>query len=117
MPALDGVRGRAVAAVLAYHGGLSWAGGGFLGVDAFLVLSGCLITTLLLAEADAREGVALRAFWMRRARRLLPGLFVLIAGVAAARSRSPAGARTTAAAPLRPHGLRGPLAGRRKPRG
>ncbi|HXK33637.1 MAG TPA: acyltransferase family protein [Dehalococcoidia bacterium] len=83
MPALDGVRGLAVAGVLAYHGGLSWARGGFLGVDAFLVLSGYLITTLLLVEGDARDGIDLRAFWMRRARRLLPALFVLIAGVAA----------------------------------
>lgn len=83
MPALDGVRGLAVAGVLAYHGGLNWAGGGFLGVDAFLVLSGYLITALLITEGDARGGIALRAFWMRRARRLLPALFVLIAGVAA----------------------------------
>ena len=50
VPALDGIRAVAVAAVLAFHGGLSWATGGFLGVDAFFVLSGYLITALLLAE-------------------------------------------------------------------
>ena len=50
LPALDGLRALAVAGVICYHGGLAWAGGGFLGVDAFFVLSGYLITTLLLRE-------------------------------------------------------------------
>jgi peptidoglycan/LPS O-acetylase OafA/YrhL/lysophospholipase L1-like esterase len=81
-PALDGLRGLAVAAVLAYHADLFWADGGFLGVDAFFVLSGYLITSLLLLEWRGGGKVALPAFWARRARRLLPALFLLLAGVA-----------------------------------
>ncbi|HWL35953.1 MAG TPA: acyltransferase family protein [Frankiaceae bacterium] len=72
VPALDGVRGVAVLAVLLFHGGVSWLPGGFLGVDAFFVLSGYLITGLLLA------GVPLRTFWSRRVRRLLPALALLV---------------------------------------
>ena len=75
VPALDGVRGLAVVAVLLFHGGVSWLPGGFLGVDAFFVLSGYLITSLLLA------GQPLREFWERRARRLLPPLLLLVAVV------------------------------------
>ncbi len=81
-PALDGIRALAVAAVLAYHGGLSHARGGFLGVDAFFVLSGFLITSLLLAEWRSRGEIRLIAFWSRRARRLLPALFLMLLGVA-----------------------------------
>ena len=62
----------AVAAVLLYHGDISWARGGYLGVDAFFVLSGFLITSLLLAEWRGDGRIALSAFWARRARRLLP---------------------------------------------
>ena len=79
-PALDGLRGLAVAGVLLFHGG--HLTGGFLGVDAFFVLSGFLITTLLLAEAHDRGGIALRAFWARRARRLLPALACVLVAVA-----------------------------------
>ena len=79
-PALDGLRGLAVAAVLLFHGG--HLSGGFLGVDAFFVLSGFLITSLLLAEARDGGGIALGAFWARRARRLLPALAGVLAGVA-----------------------------------
>jgi peptidoglycan/LPS O-acetylase OafA/YrhL len=79
-PALDGLRGLAVAGVLLFHGG--HLTGGFLGVDAFFVLSGFLITSLLLAEARDRGRIALGAFWMRRARRLLPALVVVLAAVA-----------------------------------
>ncbi|MGV4891742.1 hypothetical protein DKG34_23320 [Streptomyces sp. NWU49] len=75
---LDGLRGLAVAAVLAYHGGISWARGGFLGVDAFFVLSGYLITTLLLKERVRTGGIGLASFWARRARRLLPALLVMV---------------------------------------
>jgi peptidoglycan/LPS O-acetylase OafA/YrhL len=79
-PALDGLRGLAVAAVLFFHGG--HLTGGFLGVDAFFVLSGFLITSLLLAEASDRGRIALGAFWMRRARRLLPALVCVLLAVA-----------------------------------
>ena len=78
--ALDGLRGLAVAAVLLFHGG--HLSGGFLGVDAFFVLSGFLITSLLLGEARDRGGIALGAFWARRARRLLPALACVLAAVA-----------------------------------
>ena len=69
-------------AVLAFHAELPWARGGFLGVDAFFVLSGYLITSLLLAEWRSSGGIALLAFWGRRARRLLPALFLMLIGVA-----------------------------------
>lgn len=77
--ALDGVRGIAVIVVLLFHGGVSWAQGGFLGVDAFFVLSGLLITSLLLDEMGRTDSVALGRFWSRRARRLLPALFLVVA--------------------------------------
>jgi peptidoglycan/LPS O-acetylase OafA/YrhL len=83
VPALDGIRALAVAAVLAFHGGMTWASGGFLGVDVFFVLSGYLITALLLAEwhlGSAR--IDLAAFWGRRARRLLPALLLMVTAVA-----------------------------------
>ena len=81
-PALDGLRALAVTAVLAYHAGLTWARGGFLGVDAFFVLSGYLITSLLIVEWRNTGTIDLPAFWARRARRLLPALFLLLAGIA-----------------------------------
>ncbi len=82
-PALDGLRGMAVLAVLLYHGRVSWMPGGYLGVDAFFVLSGYLITALLVAERRDTGRIALGSFWSRRARRLLPALVILIAGVVA----------------------------------
>jgi peptidoglycan/LPS O-acetylase OafA/YrhL len=78
---LDGIRALAIVAVLLYHGGVAWANGGFLGVEAFFVLSGFLITSLLIAEWRQSATIALRAFWARRARRLLPALFCLVAVV------------------------------------
>ncbi|MFZ0666652.1 MAG: acyltransferase family protein [Acidimicrobiales bacterium] len=81
MPALDGVRACAVLAVMAYHGGISFMPGGFFGVDAFFVLSGFLITSLLLVERFSAGRVALRGFWARRARRLLPALLVMLVAV------------------------------------
>ncbi|WP_344318791.1 acyltransferase, partial [Actinocatenispora thailandica] len=80
-PALDGVRAFAVAAVLVYHGGVAAVPGGFIGVDAFFVLSGFLITSLLLAEIAGTGGIRLAAFWGRRARRLLPALLLMLAVV------------------------------------
>ncbi len=68
-----------MAAVLLYHGGVTWARGGFLGVEVFFVLSGFLITSLLLAEWGRSSAIRLGAFWARRARRLLPALFCLVA--------------------------------------
>ena len=82
MPALDGLRGLAVLAVLAFHGGMPWARGGFLGVDAFFVLSGYLITSLLLTEWEQSGRIALVSFWGRRARRLLPALLLMLTVVA-----------------------------------
>ena len=81
-PALDGVRALAVAAVVAYHLDGRGLRGGFLGVDTFFVLSGFLITTLLLLELERTRHVALLAFWGRRLRRLLPALLGVIAAVA-----------------------------------
>jgi peptidoglycan/LPS O-acetylase OafA/YrhL len=79
---LDGLRALAVAAVVAFHLDEGALPGGVLGVDVFFVLSGYLITGLLLAEWDPRGGVDLRAFWRRRARRLLPPLGLALIGVA-----------------------------------
>src|SRR6185503_2853144 len=85
-PALDGLRGVAVAAVVLFHGNVriahTWGRGGFLGVDIFFVLSGFLITSLLAAEYRRAGRIALRTFWSRRVRRLLPALLVTIALVA-----------------------------------
>lgn len=75
---LDGLRGLAVTAVVMFHVGAPFAGGGFLGVDIFFVLSGFLITSLLLAEIESSGTVDVRRFYLRRARRLLPALVVLI---------------------------------------
>ncbi len=65
-------------AVLLYHAGLAWIPGGFLGVEVFFVISGYLITALLLAEWRGRGRIDLKSFWLRRARRLLPALYVLL---------------------------------------
>jgi peptidoglycan/LPS O-acetylase OafA/YrhL len=78
---LDGLRGLAVIAVILYHGGVGWAQGGFLGVEVFFVLSGYLITSLLVGEWLQSGRIALRAFWARRARRLLPALFALVIAI------------------------------------
>src|SRR5262245_62720157 len=78
IPALDGVRGLAVAAVLLFHGQVTWARGGFLGVSAFFTLSGFLITSLLLVEQRETGRVAIGAFWGRRFRRLLPAALVAL---------------------------------------
>ena len=83
MPGLDGLRALAVLAVIAYHLGVGWAPGGLLGVGVFFTLSGYLITDLLLGRYDNTGQLQLADFWLRRARRLLPALFVMLAVVAA----------------------------------
>jgi peptidoglycan/LPS O-acetylase OafA/YrhL len=82
-PGLDGLRAIAVAGVFLFHArphadGNPYLPGGFLGVDLFFVLSGYLITSLLLVEWEAGNRIDLRRFWMRRARRLLPALVVVV---------------------------------------
>src|ERR1700704_3900391 len=81
-PALDGLRALAVLAVIAYHDNYSWAKGGFLGVDTFFVLSGFLITTLLVSEYRRGATIRFGQFWARRARRLLPALLLVLVFVA-----------------------------------
>jgi peptidoglycan/LPS O-acetylase OafA/YrhL/lysophospholipase L1-like esterase len=83
MPGLDGLRAFAVLAVIAFHEQLGWAPGGLLGVGVFFTLSGYLITDLLLGQWSARGRLQLADFWARRARRLLPALFVMLAVVTA----------------------------------
>ena len=82
-PALDGLRALAVLAVIVYHDNYSWLPGGFLGVDVFFVLSGFLITTLLVLEYRRRSTIRFGGFWTRRARRLLPALLLVLCFVAA----------------------------------
>ncbi len=79
LPGIDALRAIAVLAVFLYHAGVGWMPGGFLGVDVFFVISGYLITSLLLSERRRTGGVRLGQFWLRRARRLLPAVGVLIA--------------------------------------
>ena len=81
VPALDGLRGTAVLGVMAFHAG-ELLKGGYLGVDLFFVLSGFLITSILLAEVEATSKVDLTKFWIRRARRLFPALLSLMPAVA-----------------------------------
>jgi peptidoglycan/LPS O-acetylase OafA/YrhL len=83
MPGLDGLRAVAVLAVIAFHEQLGWAPGGLLGVGVFFTLSGYLITDLLLGVWLTTGSLRLPNFWMRRARRLLPALFVMLAVVTA----------------------------------
>jgi peptidoglycan/LPS O-acetylase OafA/YrhL len=79
MPGIDAMRALAVLAVFGYHAGLDWVPGGFLGVDVFFVISGYLITSLLLREFRSTDHIEVGRFWLRRARRLLPAVGVLIA--------------------------------------
>ena len=83
-PGLDGVRALAVLTVIGFHEGASGLPGGFLGVDIFFVLSGFLITDLLVARYDRTGRLDLTGFWTRRARRLLPALAVMLVVVTAA---------------------------------
>jgi len=84
LPGLDGLRAISVVAVLLYHAELPWIPGGFVGVEVFFVISGYLITHLLLAEHARTGSIGLRRFWTRRARRLLPALYLVLALVALA---------------------------------
>ncbi len=80
MPGVDGLRALAVATVFMFHAGGEWLPGGFLGVDFFLVISGYLITALLVAEYRAGGRIDLWRFWVRRVRRLIPALLLVVAG-------------------------------------
>jgi peptidoglycan/LPS O-acetylase OafA/YrhL len=77
-PALDGVRAIAVAAVVLFHFEFAWIPGGFLGVDIFFVVSGYLITSLMIEEWGRTGGINRRQFWLRRGRRLLPALYLML---------------------------------------
>jgi peptidoglycan/LPS O-acetylase OafA/YrhL len=79
LPGLDGMRALAVVAVMVYHANSDWLPGGFLGVEMFFVISGYLITLLLISERERTYRISLRHFWLRRARRLLPALFTMMA--------------------------------------
>ncbi len=78
IPAIDGLRAVAVAAVVFYHLGFAWIPGGFLGVDLFFVISGYVITRLLLDSIERSGGLDLRGFYKARARRLLPPMIFMI---------------------------------------
>ena len=78
IPAIDGLRAVAVIAVMLYHLGLEWIPGGFLGVDLFFVISGYVITRLLLDSIQQRGGLDLRDFYLARIRRLLPPLVFML---------------------------------------
>ena len=83
-PHLDGIRAGAVGMVILFHLGYEWIPGGFVGVDVFFVLSGYLITGVLLAEATDRGAVRLGRFYARRVRRLVPASFAVLVAVTAA---------------------------------
>ena len=78
IPAIDGLRALAVFAVVLYHLGIDWIPGGFLGVDLFFVISGYVITRLILDSIESANGLDLKEFYAARVRRLLPGLVILI---------------------------------------
>jgi len=75
---LDGIRGLAALAVVLFHAGVWWLPAGFLGVDVFFVVSGFLITSLLISERERSGNTDLAQFWLRRARRLLPVLVLVL---------------------------------------
>ena len=83
-PDIEGLRGIAILLVVLFHAGVQTVAGGFVGVDVFFAISGFLITSLLLREAERTGSVSLRAFWARRARRILPAalLTVLVCALA-----------------------------------
>jgi len=81
-PSLDGIRAFSVIAVMLYHANIAWLPGGFLGVEVFFVVSGFLISSLLIEERESAQRIDLKQFWIRRARRLLPALVVMLAATA-----------------------------------
>ena len=83
VPALDGVRGVLAIYVLLYHAGVTWVPGAILSMDVFFALSGFLITSLLVVEWQNHRRIDLKKFWARRARRLAPGLVLVLLAVAA----------------------------------
>ncbi len=100
-PALDGVRAFALLGMLVFHNGFAWLAGGFLSVSTFFTLSGFLITSLLLAERESTGDIALKEFWGRRFKRLVPGalagiVFMLGFGVLVANSIQRSGLRADA---------------------
>ena len=82
LPALDGVRALAISLILFFHAGFSWLIGGFFSVDVFFVLSGFLITGLLVSEYRLSTTIGLKRFWGHRVRRLLPAMLALLVAVA-----------------------------------
>ena len=82
LPGLDGMRALAVIAVMLYHANHDWLSGGFLGVEVFFVISGYLITLLLIGEHERNGRIRLGQFWLRRIRRLLPAVLTMMAAVA-----------------------------------
>ncbi len=82
MPGLDGMRAIAVVAVMLYHANHTWLSGGFLGVEVFFVISGYLITLLLIGEHERTGRVSLGQFWLRRFRRLLPAVLTMMGALA-----------------------------------
>ncbi|PGV66925.1 acetyltransferase [Bacillus cereus] len=78
MVGLDSLRGLAILGVILYHINFNWMPGGFLGVTVFFVLSGYLITDILAMEWKRNKRIDLKKFWLSRARRLLPGMFVML---------------------------------------
>ena len=81
LPGLDGMRALAVSAVMVYHANPDWLPGGYLGVEVFFVISGYLITLLLISEKERTSTVDMKQFWFRRARRLLPALFTMLIAI------------------------------------
>ncbi len=100
--ALDGLRGVAITLVVLFHLGFSWMRGGFVGVDLFFVLSGYLITGILLSERERSGTIDLVRFWARRARRLLPALCLLLLVLVAVAALDP---RLVSPAVVRTDGL------------
>ncbi|MBI3934345.1 MAG: acyltransferase, partial [Acidobacteria bacterium] len=77
-PQLDGLRGISILAVMTYHANFNLLSGGFIGVDIFFVLSGFLITSLLVQEYDTNGTIRLKAFYLRRVLRLFPALLLML---------------------------------------